>query len=75
MIDIKQLAELQKKSKTSFAEQRKLLKRVMAGDTVPCSVCRQPLFLITPQDTNKTNHEYSGIRCKKGCTDILLDFV
>ncbi len=75
MIDIKQLAELQKKSKNSFAEQRKLLKKVMAGNVVPCSVCKQPLFLITPQNSNKSNHEYSGIRCKKGCTDILLDFV
>lgn len=75
MIDIKQFAELQNKSKTSFAAQRQLLKKVMTGKKVLCSTCKQPLSLITPLDTNGTNSESSGIRCKKGCTDILLDFV
>jgi len=75
MIDIKKFAELQKKSKNSFAEQRQLLKKVMAGQTVLCSTCQQPLFLITPEQNGTVNNENSGICCKKGCTNILLDFV
>jgi hypothetical protein len=74
MIDIKQFAELQRKSKNSFASQRQLLKKVMAGQTVLCSTCQQPLFLITPNHSGNSNTENSGIRCKNGCTDIQLDF-
>jgi len=70
MIDIKQFAALQKQSKNSFANQKQLLKRVMAGQTVLCSTCQQPLYLFTPE-----SGDTSGIRCKNGCTDIQLDFV
>ncbi|PCH97943.1 MAG: hypothetical protein COB83_00555 [Gammaproteobacteria bacterium] len=69
MIDIKQFSALQKKSKNSFASQRQLMKKVMAGQTVHCSVCKEPLSLFTPG-----SNDISGIRCKKGCTDIQLDF-
>lgn len=75
MIDIKQFAELQKKSKNSFASQRQLLKKVIAGQTVLCAICQQPLFLIKFKEKGLPNKEDSGIRCKKGCTDIQLDFV
>ncbi len=78
MIDIKQFAELQKQSKNSFANQRQLMKKVMAGQTVLCSTCKQPLYLRTPRQGSTEsgeNAEKSGIRCKKGCTDIQLDFV
>ncbi|WP_114326206.1 hypothetical protein [Candidatus Colwellia aromaticivorans] len=75
MINIKQFAELQKKSKNSFASQRQLMKKVMAGQTVLCSTCQQPLFLITPQHSATASSDNSGIRCKKGCTDIQLEFV
>jgi hypothetical protein len=75
MIDIKQFAELQKKGKNSFAEQRQMLKKVMAGKTVLCASCQQPLYLIAPKQNSTVNNENSGIRCKKGCTNILLDFV
>ena len=68
-------SKLQKKSKNSFASQRQLLKQVMAGKTVLCTICRQPLFLQTPKHTGNTTNENSGIRCQKGCTDIQLDFV
>ena len=68
-IDIKQFAALQKASKESFFEQQKLLKLVMAWKTVPCSTCKQPLRLYTPEQG-----ELTGIRCAKGCTDIALDF-
>ncbi len=81
MIDIKQFAALQKQSKSSFANQRQLMKKVMAGQTVLCPTCQQPLYLLTPKqghtssNTSGENSESSGIRCKKGCTDIQLDFV
>lgn len=81
MIDIKQFAALQKQSKNSFASQRQLMKKVMTGQTVLCSTCKQPLCLLTPKqgstssNTSSENSEISGIRCKKGCTDIQLDFV
>jgi len=74
MIDIKQFAELQKKSKNSFANQRQMMKKVMAGQTVLCSKCQQPLCLLTPEQDVPSSAENSGIRCKKGCTDIQLDF-
>ncbi len=70
MIDVKQFSALQKKSKSSFASQRQMMKKVMKGQTVLCSICQQPLYLSTPEDEGT-----SGIRCKKGCTDIHLDFV
>ncbi len=68
-IDIKQFAALQKASKESFFQQKKLVKQVMAGEAVLCSICNQPLVFITPE-----HNEASGIRCSKGCTDIQLDF-
>ena len=75
MIDINQFAELQKKSKNSFASQRQLLKKVMAGQTVLCTICKQPLSLITPKHNGVASNENLGICCKIGCTDIQLDFV
>ncbi|MGL1955808.1 MAG: hypothetical protein OCD00_00630 [Colwellia sp.] len=70
MIDIKQFSALQKNSKASFFQQKKIVKKVMAGQTVLCTQCNQPLILITPEQDEK-----AGIRCAKGCTDIQLDFV
>lgn len=69
-IDLKQFSALQKASKDSFIEQKKLIKQVMGGRIVPCKVCQQPLKLYTPEDA-----EITGIRCAKGCSDISLDFV
>ncbi len=68
-IDIKKFAALQKASKESFFQQKKLVKQVMAGKKVLCSICNKPLVLKTPEHS-----EVSGIRCGKGCTDIQLDF-
>jgi len=68
-IDLKQFAALQKASKESFSEQKKLLKQVMSGKTVQCSTCKQALTLYTPEQG-----ELTGIRCAKGCTAIALDF-
>jgi hypothetical protein len=75
MINIKQFAELQNKSKNSFASQRQLLKKVIAGQTVLCSTCKQPLLLKKPNHGTSSSNENSGICCKKGCTDIQLEFV
>lgn len=68
-IDLKQFSALQKASKDSFFEQKKLLKQVVSGKTVLCSQCQQALTLYTPDQG-----ELTGIRCVKGCTDIALDF-
>ena len=75
MIDIKQFAALQKASQSSFAKQKQLVKKVMAGQEVLCSTCQQPLYLLTPKQGSTTSNENPGISCKKGCTDIQLDFV
>jgi len=69
MIDIKQFASLQKASKDSFAKQKQTVKKVMAGQAVLCPQCQQPLCLYTPEQEG-----VPGIRCKKGCTDLQLDF-
>jgi len=75
MIDIKQFSALEKASKNSFAKQKQIVKKVMAGQKVLCLKCQQPLCLFTPEDCAATNSENAGIRCIKGCTDIHLDFV
>ncbi len=69
-IDLKQFSSLQKASKASFFEQKKLIKQVIGGSTVLCTSCKEPLKLYSPDGETKT-----GIRCLKGCTDISLDFV
>jgi len=77
-IDLKKFAALQKASKESFFQQKKLVKQVMAGQVVICPQCQQPLRLFTPELTaisTSENTGVSGIRCVKGCTDIQLDFV
>ena len=79
-IDLKQFAALQKASKDSFFEQKKLIKQVIGGRTVLCAVCKQPLKLFTPEQKApkqkvSEREEQTGVRCQKGCTDISLDFV
>ncbi|MEW6993005.1 hypothetical protein AADZ84_01880 [Colwelliaceae bacterium MEBiC 14330] len=69
-INLEQFSVMQKASKASFFEQKKLIKQVMSGQTVCCNICKAPLKLYTPEDEGN-----AGIRCIKGCTDILLDFV
>ncbi len=74
-IDLKQFAALQKASKNSFAKQKQIVKKVIAGQEVLCPTCQQPLYLLTPEQSTSASGENSGIRCKNGCTDIQLDFV
>lgn len=61
--------ELQKQSGKSFNNQKALIKKLMSGKVVSCECCGSPLTLTTPD-----NGESTGIHCKKGCTDIELDF-
>ena len=75
MIDISQFAALQKACKDGFAKQKNMMKKVMAGQTVLCPQCQQPLFLITPRQCLTQKTHPAGVRCKKGCTEIQLDFV
>ncbi len=74
MIDIKQFSVLQKASKDSFAKQKQIVKKVMAGQEVLCPTCKQPLYLLTPEQCTTSSGDISGIRCKKGCTELQLDF-
>lgn len=75
MVEINQFAALQKASKDSFAKQKQIVKKVIAGQEVLCPECQNPLFLLTPTQCNMAKNENPGIRCKKGCTDLQLDFV
>nr|WP_115719833.1 hypothetical protein [Gallaecimonas mangrovi] len=59
---------LNKKTAKSFNDQKALIKKVMAGRSVPCPVCKGPLTLHPPGSSKP------GIRCAKGCTDIGLEF-
>jgi len=70
MIDIEKFSQLQKVSKESFFQQKSMVKQVMAGKTVLCVECQQPLKLTTPEGDG-----VPGIRCVKGCTELQLDFV
>jgi len=74
VIDIQQFSALQKDSKNSFFKQKQMMKKVMAGQTILCPQCQQPLCLFTPEHCTTSNSQTPGIRCKKGCTDLQLDF-
>jgi hypothetical protein len=74
-IDLKQFAALQKNSKNSFFQQKKLMQQVMMGKTVLCTECKQALKLLTPREGASEQSEHIGISCVKGCTNIALDFV
>lgn len=62
-------SQLNKKAKQSFGDQHAVIKKVMQGKVVACEQCRQPLVLITPEQSEKP-----GISCAKGCTFISLEF-
>ncbi|WKE66242.1 hypothetical protein PVT67_03055 [Gallaecimonas kandeliae] len=62
-------SRLNKASAKSFNDQKALIKKLMQGRTVPCPHCGQPLQLHLPG-----SGQPPGIRCKKGCTDIALEF-
>ncbi len=68
MINIQQFKQLQKNSHQSYQQQKALIKKVLAGKTVFCEVCKQPLQLRLPEQ-----YEQSGIFCHNGCTEIQLE--
>ena len=67
-VDLSKLAALQKSSKQSFFQQKKLVTQVLAGQKVLCQECQQPLKFSSSEQA-----EHSGIFCPQGCTDIQLD--
>lgn len=69
MIDIKKFSALKKSSTASFNHQKSIIKKVMAGRSIQCEVCSEILFVILPENSGTP-----GVYCKKGCTDISLDF-
>lgn len=69
VMDISGLDELQKQSSRSFHDQKAMIKRIMAGKTVNCKVCKLAVILVPPEQSPRP-----GLRCAKGCTDIELDF-
>ncbi|MGY5452408.1 hypothetical protein ACVFI8_15925 [Agarivorans sp. MS3-6] len=60
--------ELNKRSANSFQQQRQVIKQVLAGKTKLCESCKQPLFVVLPNQ-EKT----PGVYCGKGCTAIELE--
>lgn len=67
-LDLSKLAALQKSSKQSFFQQKKIVTKVLAGERVLCPTCQQALSFLSPEQA-----EHSAICCSKGCTDIQLD--
>lgn len=58
---------INKSAAQSFIKQRNLIKRIGQGELVLCEQCSLPLSLNVSELTE------TGIRCKKGCTDISLE--
>ncbi|NRA83033.1 MAG: hypothetical protein HRU22_04415 [Gammaproteobacteria bacterium] len=63
---------INKSSAQSFHSHKNIIKKIGRGETVLCSTCQQPLTLITAQKGQP--NLIPGIRCKKGCTNIELEF-
>ncbi|WP_221074476.1 hypothetical protein [Agarivorans aestuarii] len=60
--------ELNKRSANAYAQQRNLIKQVLAGKTKLCEHCKQPLFVVLPGQ-----EKAPGVYCAKGCTAIELE--
>jgi|TARA_B110000908_G_scaffold113414_1_gene133042 hypothetical protein len=76
MIDLDKFSAIQKASKESFYQQKKLIKKLMSGQQVLCSKCQQVIHLNLPiTGEASTDNKRSSISCAKGCTDIQLDFI
>ena len=59
-------SSLNKLSANTFNKQKALIKKVLAGKSVSCPTCQQPIAVNQVEDR-------VSIMCAKGCTDILLD--
>jgi len=64
---------INKSSTLSFKAQRNLIKKLGQGQTVLCEHCLKPLKLTAL--TSSDREQETGVRCIKGCTDIVLEFV
>ncbi|MCL1097265.1 hypothetical protein L2680_04680 [Shewanella gelidii] len=65
-------SKLNKSANQSFQSQKNLIKRLFSGKTVTCDVCQKNLSLQVPSPS--TADKTYGVFCKKGCTDIQLEF-
>lgn len=68
IMDLSSFTDLQKQSKKSFNDQKALIKKVLAGRTINCQSCKQPLNFLLAKEKSPAK-----ICCEKGCTDIELD--
>ncbi|MBT1444724.1 hypothetical protein KJI95_09345 [Shewanella sp. JM162201] len=62
---------INKNSSHSFNAQKRLIKELFAGKTIPCDKCGKPLSASLPAANEP--HLLGHIRCPKGCTDIELE--
>ena len=65
----KQFKGLEKASSDSFFKQKNVIKQVLAGKSVNCLNCQQPLAFYR----QGKSVEGGEICCAKGCTSIALD--
>lgn len=68
IMDLSCLSQLQKDAKKSFGDHKSIIKRVLAGKTVLCKECQQPIQ-FAPVSANAP----ANVSCAKGCTQIELD--
>lgn len=68
-MNVVDFSKLNKLTAKSFNDQKALIKKVMAGRSIKCPLCQQPLKLVIPSESSKP-----GIYCSQGCTNIELDF-
>lgn len=62
-------SKLNKKASDSFHKQRNMLKKLAQGKTLKCEKCNGVLTL----NLATTEAGKGVIRCKQGCTDIILE--
>ncbi|WP_372761643.1 hypothetical protein [Pseudoalteromonas sp.] len=60
---------LNKKANDSFQQQRNMLKKLAQGKTLHCEKCKGVLTL----DLATSEPGKGVIKCKQGCTDIILE--
>ena len=62
-------SQLNKKARDSFHKQRTILKKLSQGKTLHCEQCGEVLTL----DLATSEPGKGVVKCKKGCTDIILE--
>ncbi|MBW4968253.1 MULTISPECIES: hypothetical protein [unclassified Pseudoalteromonas] len=62
-------SNLNKKTSDSFHKQRNMLKQLAKGKTLKCEKCNSVLTLdLATSEVGK-----GAVKCKQGCTDIILE--